>query len=117
MLATFMNDVRQGGFIAPRLLADRLHMPLTRLSKLAHVNRNALASRPESPAVQQKLGTIARIIARAAEMTEDEGAAIIWFKFQPLAGFGGKTAAELVEAERAEAVMWFLDALDDGAYA
>lgn len=117
MLASFLNDIRDGDMIQPRLLAQRLRVPMTQLSKLAHVNRNALASKPESPAVQRKLAEIAAIISRAAAMNEDEGAAIIWFKCQPLAGFGGSTAEALVENGQAGAVMWFLESLENGAYA
>ena len=116
MIASFLDDVRQGDLIQPRRLAERLRIPMTGLSRLAHVNRNALASRPDSPAVQQKLGEITRIITRAAEMTEDEGGAIIWFKFQPLAAFGHKTAAELVEMDRGSDVMWYLDTIDADVY-
>ena len=117
MLATFLNDIRDGDMIQPRRLAERLRVPMTQLSRLAHVNRNALASKPNSPAVQKRLGEIARIISRAAAMTEDEGAAIIWFKYQPIVGFGGKTAEELVEEGHADAVLWFLDDLEAGSFA
>jgi uncharacterized protein (DUF2384 family) len=116
MLAAFLDDIRDGDLIAPRRMAERLRLPMTRLSKLAHLNRNTMASRPDSPAVQAKLGEIARIITRAAELTGDEGRAIIWFKHQPIAGFG-RTAEELVEAGHADAVLWTLESLEQGVYA
>lgn len=117
MLASFLNDIRDGDKIVPKRLADRLSLPLTRLSKLAHVNRNALTAAPNSPAVQDKLGEIARIISKASELTEDEGASIIWFKYQTIPGFGGKTAAQLVEEGKADAVLWYIDTIDDGGVA
>lgn len=117
MLASFLNDIRDGDIIQPRRLAERLKMPMTHLSKLAHVNRNVLASKPDSPAVQAKLGEIARIVSRAADLTGDVGAAIIWFKYQPIVGFGGKTAEDLVEEGRHEAVGLFLDDLEAGSFA
>lgn len=91
MLAAFLDDIRDGDLIAPKRLADRLRLPMTRLSRLAHLNRNTMTANPDSPAVQAKLGEIARIIARAADLAGDEGKAIIWFKHQPLPGYG-KTA-------------------------
>ena len=117
MLASFLQDIREGDMIAPQRMAKRLRVPMTQLSRLAHVNRNTLAAQPNSPAVQAKLGEIARIISRAAELTEDEGAAIIWFKYQPIVGFAGKTAEELVEDGRTEAVMLYLESLDYGGVA
>jgi uncharacterized protein (DUF2384 family) len=115
MLAAFLDDIREGDLIAPKRMAARLRLPMTRLSKLAHVNRNALASKPESPAIQAKLGEIARIIARAAELSGDEGKAVIWFKYQPIPGFG-KTAEQLVEEGHAGLVMEDLERMADGVY-
>jgi uncharacterized protein (DUF2384 family) len=115
MLAAFLDDIRDGDVIAPRRMADRLRVPMTRLSRLAHLNRNTMVSRPESPAVQEKLGQIARIITRAAELAGDEGRAIIWFKHQPIPGWG-KTAEELVEDGQAAAVIEDLERMAAGVY-
>ena len=104
MLAAFLDDIRRDDLIAPRRMAERLRVPMARLAKLAHVNRNTMTAKPDSPAVQAKLGEIARIIARAAELTEDEGRAVIWFKYQPIPGFG-RTAEQLVEDGHADLVL------------
>lgn len=116
MLASFLDAIRDGDMIAPRRMADRLRVPMTQLSKLAHVNRNSLADRPGSPAVQAKLGQIARIITRAAELSGDEGRAIIWFRHQPIPGFSNKTAEELVEAGQGDAVLEDLERMAEGVY-
>ena len=115
MLANFLDDIRDGDMIAPRRLAERLRVPMTRLSKLAHVNRNTLSAKAGSPVVQERLGEIARIIAKAAELSGDEGRAIIWFRHQPIAGFGS-TAEELVEDGHAELVMEHLERMESGVY-
>jgi len=117
MLATFLDDIREGDMIAPRRMAERLRLPMTRLSKLAHVSRNTLSAQPGSPVVQARLGDIARIIGRAAELSGDEGRAIIWFLHQPIVGFGGKTAEELVAEGHRDAVLWHLDGLEAGVHA
>jgi uncharacterized protein (DUF2384 family) len=117
MLAAFLDDVRDGHLIAPKRMAERLCVPMTRLSKLAHVNRNALTAQANSPKVQASLSEIARIIARAAELAGDEDRAIIWFRHQPIVGFSGKTAEDLVAEGHADAVLWHLDSLDAGVYA
>ena len=116
MLASFLDGVRDGDLIAPRRLADRLHVPMNGLARMARLNRNTLAAKSGSPAVQSKLGEIARIISRAAELTGDEGRAIIWFRHQTIVGFGS-SAEQLVEKGHAEAVLRYLDALEDGVYA
>ena len=85
------------------------------MAQLAHVNRNTTAAKPESPAVQTKLGEIARIIARAAELSGDEGKAIVGFRQQPIVGFG-RTAEELVEAGQAAAVLWTFKTMEQGGH-
>lgn len=115
MLTNFLVTVSEGNLIAPKRLAERLCVPMTGLAKLAHLNRNSLA-KPQSPIVQQRLGEIARIIAKAAELAEDEGQAIIWFRHQPIVGFGGKTAEQLVEEGHADAVIWHLESIENGVY-
>lgn len=115
MLAAFLDDIRDGDLIAPKRMAERLRLPMTRLSRLAHLNRNTMISRPDSPAVQEKLGQIARIITRAAELAGDEGRAIIWFKHQPIPGWG-RTAEELVEEGQAGAVLDDLERMAAGVY-
>ena len=64
MLAVFLDDIRDRDMIAPRRMAERLRLPLSRLAQIVHVNRNTMTARPDSVAVQTKLGEIARIIAR-----------------------------------------------------
>lgn len=115
MLALFLDDIRDGDLIAPRRMADRLRLPLTRLSRLAHLNRNTMVTRSDSPAVQEKLGQIARIITRAADLAGDEDRAIIWFKHQPLTGWG-KTPEELVEDGLAREVLDDLERQAEGVY-
>ena len=116
MLAAFFDDIRDQDLIAPRRLAERLRLPMSRLAKIAHVNRNTMTARPESPAVQAKLGEIARIITKAAELSGDEAKALIWFKHQSVTGFG-KTAEQLVEEGQAGAVLWALEGMEQGVYA
>lgn len=117
MLASYLDSVRDGDMIAPHLMAATLRVPMTRLSALAHVNRNTLADRPGSPAVQARLGQIARIITRAADLSGDVGRAIIWFRHQPMPGFGNRTAEELVADGQADAVIEDLERMAEGVYA
>src|SRR3546814_18566568 len=115
MLTAFLDDIRDGDLIAPRRMAERLRLPMTRLSRIAHLNRNTMTAHPASPTVQAKLGEIARIITRAAELAGDEGRAIIWFRHQPIPGFG-KTAEEPVEEGKAAAVLWNRKSVVEGVY-
>jgi uncharacterized protein (DUF2384 family) len=117
MLTSFLSSIQEGNMLAPKLMAEQLRVPMTDLARMARVNRNTLSTKAGSAAVQAGLGQIARIIARAADLSGDEGRAILWFRHQPLPGFDGRTAEELVEDGHAEAVIDYLESLDQGAYA
>jgi len=51
MLAAFLDDIRDHDMIAPRRMAERLRLTLTRLANMAQINRNTMAAKPGSPAV------------------------------------------------------------------
>lgn len=119
MLSPFLDTVtdRERGTISPERVSETLHMPMARLAELAHVHRNTLARQPDSPLVQERLGMVARIVAAAGDLTGDTGRAVVWFRHQPLAGFDGRTAEELVADGHADAVLAHLEMLRDGIYA
>jgi Protein of unknown function (DUF2384) len=116
-LTALLTDIRERDFVSPQRMSRRLHLPLADLAKLAHVHRNTLTQRPDSPLVQKSLEPLVRILAAAEQLTGDPDRAIIWFRHQPMAGYGGQTALELVETGHADAVLAHLEDLRDGIYA
>jgi len=63
------------------------------------------------------MAPVIEILSEAEELAGDFDKAIIWFRHQPIAGYGGRTAQELVEAGHADAVLSHLEDLGDGGYA
>jgi uncharacterized protein (DUF2384 family) len=120
MLSAPLESVydRKLGAISPEKVAAMLHISLTEVARLADVHRNTLARAPTSPKVQERLGDVMRILTEAADLLGgDLGKAALWFCYQPLAGFDGRTADELVASGDASAVLTHLAMLRDGAYA
>lgn len=117
MLTSLLTDIRERDFLSPQRISRRLRLPLADIAKLAHVHRNTLAQRPDSPIVQKSLEPVVRILAAAEQLTGDADRAIVWFRHQPIAGYNGQTALELVEAGHADAVMAHLEDLRNGIYA
>jgi hypothetical protein len=76
-------------------MSRRLRLPLADLAKLAHIHRNTLAQRPESPLVQRSLEPVVKILAAAEQLTGDPDRAIVWFRHQPIAGDDGRTCLAL----------------------
>lgn len=119
MLMQFLENVADPivGGISPGRVGGALKMSVADLSRLTRLHRNTLTRTPRSPSVQARLGEVARIVAAASEIIGDDNKAAIWFRHQPLAGFAGQTAEELVGAGHADAVLKHLDTLADGGYA
>ncbi len=116
MLSPLLAEAEDHGLLSPRRVSERLRMPVAQLARLARLHRNTLAH-PESPLVQTRLGEIVTILAKAAELGGDPGKAVVWFRHQPIAAFGNRTAEELVAAGQGEAVLGHLADLQDGVYA
>lgn len=118
-LSPFLRKVADpaSGAVSPSLMGGELKMSVAELSRVVRLHRNTLARKPGSPAVQARVGEVARIIAAAAELVGDDHRAVVWFRHQPLSGFDGSTAQELVADGRADAVLTHLEMLADGAYA
>jgi uncharacterized protein (DUF2384 family) len=119
MLHAFLNDVTdpQGLFLPLRMSAT-MRIPMAHLARIAKVHRNSLSRHPKSPSVQARLGEVARVITTAADLLGgDTAKAIVWFRHQPLSGFDGQTAEELVALGQTPAVLAHLETLRDGGYA
>lgn len=58
-----------------------------------------------------------RILAIAEEMAGDKQRAATWFEHQPIPGWAGKTAYDLVQEGKADKVLDYLEAVKSGVYA
>lgn len=56
-------------------------------------------------------------LTRLSEMAGDESRAAIWFKHQPITGWSGKTAYDLVGEGKANDVLAYLEAVRAGVHA
>ncbi|MGO4831775.1 antitoxin Xre/MbcA/ParS toxin-binding domain-containing protein [Rhizobiaceae sp. 2RAB30] len=107
----------QSPYLSARRVSELLGVTQSELARLTGVARNTLAARSGARKVDQALSPIVRILAMAAEMAGDESRAVIWFKHQPIPGWAGKTAYDLVAAGKAEKVLAYLEAVRSGVYA
>lgn len=104
--------------ISPGRVAATLKVPMADIARLAAVHRSTLARAPGSPKVQGRLGDVMRILTEAVDLLDgDLGKAIVWFRHQPLSGFEGQTAEELLAEGHANAVLAHLQMLRQGGYA
>lgn len=103
--------------LSPPRIAKALHLGIAELATLVGASRATLSKAPATPAADRALSPLARILTMAAEMAGSMDRATIWFKHQPLPGWAGKTARDLVAAGEAQAVLDYLEATRSGVYA
>ena len=123
MLASLIASVSDEGRLLPGKVADLLHLSQEEMADLVGAHRNTVARAPDGPRVQRRLGVVIQILTAAMAMMESPDSvdtrnrAILWFKHQPLPGFGARTAAELVRDGQEKAVLFHLATLEEGGYA
>jgi hypothetical protein len=104
-------------FLSARRVAELLGVTLSELASLIGVARNTLAAKAGARKADAALSPVVRILAMAGEMAGGEQRAAIWFKHQPIPGWAGKTAYDLVGEGKAEKVLAYLEAVRSGVYA
>jgi uncharacterized protein (DUF2384 family) len=104
-------------YLSPQRLSEQLGVTQAELARLAGVARNTLTAKSATRKVDAALSPIVRILTLAAEMAGDESRAVIWFKHQPIPGWAGKTAYDLVAEGKADQVLAYLEAVRAGVYA
>jgi hypothetical protein len=118
-LDTAVARLREEGtaYLSARRVASLLGITSTELAALAGIARNTLTAKSGARKVDMALSPIVRIIAMASEMAGDDQRAAIWFKHQPIPGWAGKTAYDLVRERKADKVLGYLEAVRSGVYA
>ena len=102
--------------LSAQRIASALHIGIAELARLSGVSRATLSRMPVTSAADRALSPIARILAMAGEMTGSVERASIWFKHQPLPGWGGATSRDLVAEGKASSVLAYLEATRAGVY-
>lgn len=107
----------QSPFLSADRVSDVLGINQSELAKLIGVARNTLTAKSGARKVDQALSPVVRILAMVAEMAGDESRAAVWFKHQPIPGWAGKTAYDLVSEGKADKVLAYLESVRSGVYA
>lgn len=101
-------------YISPRRLSKALGVKVASLAELTGVHRNTLRN-PSSERLQGRMREMVKAITAASELTGDIEKAIYWYRNEPIADYGHRTAAELVAEGHVEAVLAYLRDLENGA--
>src|SRR6478736_5922242 len=114
-LAQYADD----GVFAPRKIADALHTTSEEIARTAGLGKDAIQRRDRvrSDKTQRRLREMIEIINKVEPRFGSALMAYAWYRSEPLPGFSGQTAMQLVRSGRADEVLDYIDAVDAGVHA
>lgn len=108
-----------GGLFAPAKIATAFRTTSEDVARSAGLGRDAIQrkERVHSDKTQRRLREMIEIINKIEPRFGSALMAFAWYRSEPLAGFSGQTAMQLVKEGRAADVLDFVDAVDAGVHA
>lgn len=114
-LARYSDD----GFFAPRKIADVFRTTSEEVARTAGLGKDAVQRRDRvrSDKTQRRLRQMIEIVNKVEPRFGSALMAYAWYRSEPLPGFSGQTAMQLVRSGRADEVLDYIDAVDAGIHA
>ncbi|MEI9405118.1 MULTISPECIES: antitoxin Xre/MbcA/ParS toxin-binding domain-containing protein [unclassified Mesorhizobium] len=114
-LAQYADD----GLFAPKKIADAFRTTSEEIARTAGLGKDAVQRRERvrSDKTQRRLREMVEIVNKVEPRFGSALMAYAWYRSEPLPGFSGQTAMQLVREGRADEVLNFIDAVDAGVYA
>jgi uncharacterized protein (DUF2384 family) len=107
------------GFFAPAKIADVLMTTRDEIARTAGLGKDAVQRKDRivSRKTQKRLREMVEILNKIEPRFGSDLMAYAWYRSEPLPGFSGQTAMQLVRAGQASDVLEYIDAVDAGVYA
>ncbi|WP_096171935.1 antitoxin Xre/MbcA/ParS toxin-binding domain-containing protein [Cohaesibacter sp. ES.047] len=102
--------------ISARAFAKRLGITQTELALLTGVDRQSFYRQSGLRKLNEAVRPLMSILNLASEMTGSDQRAALWFKHQPIPGWAGKTAFDLVLERKSDRVLDYLKSVQSGVY-
>ena len=109
----------EGETLSPTRIADMLRISRHEIADTLGLDHNALSTpaRIQASETQSRLWEMLEILNRVETQTGSLLAAYVWFRSEPMEGFGGMTPDQLVREGKASHVHAYLDRIMAGGYA
>ncbi len=113
-----LEQYAENGLFAPKKIALALRTTSDELARTVGLGRDAVQRKDRIPSAktQRRLREMVEIVNKVEPRFGSALIAYAWFRSEPLAGFGGQTAMQLVRAGEADRVLDYIDAVDAGVY-
>ena len=107
------------GFCSPARFAEALRTTSEEVARTAGLGRDAVQrkERVRSDRTQRRLREMVEILNKVEPRFGSALMAYAWYRSEPLPGFSGQTAMQLVRSGRADEVLDYIDAVDAGVHA
>jgi len=107
------------GLFAPSRIAQTLQTTSDDIARSSGLGKDAIQrkDRIKSDKTQRRLREMVEVINKVEPRFGSALMAYAWYRSEPLSGFSGQTAMQLVRSGRADDVLDYLDAVDAGVYA
>ncbi|HLS68213.1 MAG TPA: antitoxin Xre/MbcA/ParS toxin-binding domain-containing protein [Kiloniellales bacterium] len=114
-----LSQCADDGLLAPQKIAKAFRTTKEEIASSAGLGRDAVQrkERARSDRTQRRLRQMVEIINKVEPRYGSALIAYAWYRSEPLPGFSGRTAMQLVKEGRAEEVLEFIDAVDAGVFA
>jgi len=113
-LAQYADD----GLFAPKKIAEAFRTTSEEIARTAGLGKDAVQRRDrvQSDKTQRRLREMVEVVNKVEPRFGSALMAYAWYRSEPLPGFSGRTAMQLVREGRADDVLEFIDAVDAGVY-
>jgi uncharacterized protein (DUF2384 family) len=116
LISAFIDE---GGQIAVERVAKSFGMSKGQLAETVGLGRETFhkAARSNAAKAQSRIREMLEIVGRVSAWAGGKDQAMAWYRAQPIAAFGDRTAEALVKSGQAAAVRDYLDHLALGGFA
>ncbi|ATI43591.1 hypothetical protein CBW24_15695 (plasmid) [Pacificitalea manganoxidans] len=113
-----LTQYSDDGLFLPQKIAAALRTTSAEVARTVGLGRDAVQrkDRLSSDKTQRRLREMAEILNRTEPRFGSALMAYAWYRSEPLPGFSGLTAMQLVRDGRAGDVMDYIDAVDAGVF-
>lgn len=107
------------GLFSPRKFAEAFRTTNEEIARTAGLGKDAIQrkDRIRSDKTQRRLREMAEIVNKVEPRFGSALIAYAWYRSEPLSGFSGQTAMQLVREGRSGDVLDYIDAIDAGIHA
>ncbi|MEE4539761.1 MAG: antitoxin Xre/MbcA/ParS toxin-binding domain-containing protein [Erythrobacter sp.] len=114
-----LHNYAENGNFAPGRIAAILRTTSDELARSLGLGKDAIQrkDRIASDRTQRRIRQMVEVINKVEPRFGSALLAYAWYRSEPLPGFSGRTAMDLVQDNRADDVLTYIDAVDAGIHA